>query len=437
MNFGSKMFLMSFLMIIIVINGIGIILINNSFETNIEQEIEKNISSMNAIANASYYYSGELTYIINSYQKSGLNVKIYRDEDLLYNDFSEDIEELEPSLINNNSQLVNIYINNKKMYLGMQKDNYNIIISRRIEDIYNNRDNQIEYFIKISLITSLGTSLILSVLVILTTRKLKKLKKVTEEIEKGSLDIDIPDLGNDEIGSYAISFRNMKTSIQNSMKEIERISENRKIFIGNLTHELRTPLTSIIGYSSLIKNGKIKNMESIKEYNESIYKEGKYIEDMRDKLMELILLDNNKIEKEKSNLASLIKEYINELKQIYPKVIFKINLEETVYKDINQTLFKSLIFNLIKNGIEASKEPVIEIVLTNNNILIKDNGIGIKKEEIEKIKEPFYTLKSDRNRASSGLGLGLTLCMKIIEVHNWKLDIASSVGTTVKIEMSD
>ncbi len=437
MNFGSKMFLISFLMIIIVVNGIGIILINNSFETNIEQEIEKNISSMNAIANASYYYSGELTYIINSYQKSGLNIKIYRDEDLLYNDFSEDIEELEPNLINNNIELVNIYINNKEMYLGMQKENYKIIVSHTLENVYNNRDNQIEYFIKISLLTSLGASLILSILVILTTRKLKKLKKVTEEIEKGSLDIDIPDLGNDEIGSYAISFRNMKTSIQNNIKEMERISENRKIFIGNLTHELRTPLTSIIGYSSLIKNGKVKNMESIKEYNERIYKEGKYIEDMRDKLMELILLDNNKIEKEKSNLASLIKGYINELKQIYSEVVFKINLEETVYKDINQTFFKSLIFNLIKNGIEASKEPVIEIVLTNNNILIKDNGIGIKKEEIEKIKEPFYTLKSDRNRASSGLGLGLTLCIKIIEVHNWKLDIASSVGTTAKIEMSD
>lgn len=437
MNFGSKMFLISFLMIIIVVNGIGIILINNSFETNIEQEIEKNIASMNVIMNASYYYTGELTYMIRSYQSSGDHTKIYRDEDIFYNDFSEDLAKIEANLINDNSELVNVYINNKEMYLGMQKDNYKIIISSRIDDIYNNRDKQIEYFIKISLLTSLGASLILSILVILTTRKLKKLKKVTEEIEKGSLDIDIPDLGNDEIGSYAISFRSMKTSIQNNMKEIERISENRKIFIGNLTHELRTPLTSIIGYSSLIKNGKVKNMESIKEYNERIYKEGKYIEDMRDKLMELILLDNNKIEKEKSNLASLIKEYINELKQIYPKVVFKINLEETVYKDINQTLFKSLIFNLIKNGIEASKEPVIEIVLTNNNILIKDNGIGIKKEEIEKIKEPFYTLKSDRNRASSGLGLGLTLCMKIIEVHNWKLDITSSDGTTVKIEMSD
>lgn len=424
-------------MIIIVVNGIGIILINNSFETNIEQEIEKNIASMNVIMNASYYYTGELTYMIRSYQSSGDHTKIYRDEDIFYNDFSEDLAKIEANLINDNSELVNVYINNKEMYLGMQKDNYKIIISSRIDDIYNNRDKQIEYFIKISLLTSLGASLILSILVILTTRKLKKLKKVTEEIEKGSLDIDIPDLGNDEIGSYAISFRSMKTSIQNNMKEIERISENRKIFIGNLTHELRTPLTSIIGYSSLIKNGKVKNMESIKEYNERIYKEGKYIEDMRDKLMELILLDNNKIEKEKSNLASLIKEYINELKQIYPKVVFKINLEEIVYKDINQTLFKSLVFNLIKNGIEASKEPVIEIVLTNNNILIKDNGIGIKKEEIEKIKEPFYTLKSDRNRASSGLGLGLTLCMKIIEVHNWKLDITSSVGTTVKIEMSD
>ena len=435
MNFGSKMFLISFLMIIIVVNGIGIILINNSFEANIKQEIEKNISSMNAIANASYYYSGELIYIINSYQKSGLNIKIYRDDDILYNDFKENIDELELSLIHHNNELVNVYIKDEKMYLSMGKENYQIIVSHTLENVYHNRDNQIKYFIKISLLTSLGASLILSLLVYLTTKKLKKLRKVTEEIEKGALDVEIPNLGTDEIGSYAISFRNMKTAIQNNIKEIEQISENRKLFIGNLTHELRTPLTSIIGYSSLIKNGKIKNMERIKEYSERIYQEGKYIEDMRDKLMELILLDNKKIEKEKTNLSNILKEYIKELKEIYPRVVFKINLEANIYKDINQTLFKSLIFNLIKNGIEASKEPVIEIILTPDNILIKDNGIGIKKEEIEKIKEPFYTLKTDRNRATSGLGLGLTLCIKITLVHNWKLDITSSMGTTVKIEM--
>ena len=82
----------------------------------------------------------------------------------------------------------------------------------------------------------------------------------------------------------------------------------------------------------------------------------------------------------------------------------------------------------MKNGIEASTKPTIKISLTSNYLIIADNGKGIMPEDIKKIKEPFYTTNKDRNRATSGLGLGLTLCCNIIEIHNWKLDIKSTIN---------
>lgn len=68
-----------------------------------------------------------------------------------------------------------------------------------------------------------------------------------------------------------------------------------------------------------------------------------------------------------------------------------------------------------------------------------DYGKGIKKEELEKIKEPFYTLSKDRNRKFSGMGLGLTLCIQIVEMQEGKLEIESkeNEGTKIIIKLGD
>ena len=79
-----------------------------------------------------------------------------------------------------------------------------------------------------------------------------------------------------------------------------------------------------------------------------------------------------------------------------------------------------------------NKNIIIEIILKDNILIIKDYGKGIKKSDLEKIKEPLYTTNYDRNKDISGLGLGLTICNKIIKYHDWTWRIDSEENSWTK-----
>lgn len=441
MKFGYKLFLTSFILIVAFTSVIGISLINNNFNNNMDNEINKNINEANTLIykllHSSYTVVNTTNYdaikvwinarVVIAYSKDGLlNTTIMDGEDYFV-----------PKNNNENDYKTNIFIKDKKMYVTSKASIFRFIIKVDISSVYETKTNNINFFIKLSLISSFLIALVLSIFISILTRKIKILNKASEEIEKGNYNILIPSLGNDEIGMFANTFKNMLNAINNNINEIKTISENRKLFIGNLTHEIRTPLTSIIGYSSLIKNNKVTDLKVIKNYNKRIYDEGKYIEELRDKLMNLVALDNNTIILEKENISKNIIDILDNLQEIYHQVTFIKSIQENVYKDIDVTLFKSLVINLVSNSIKASNKPIINIELNDNYLIVEDNGMGINANEIEKIKEPFYTLSKDRNRENGGLGLGMPLIIKIVGIHNWHFQIESevNVGTKVTIKL--
>ena len=115
-----------------------------------------------------------------------------------------------------------------------------------------------------------------------------------------------------------------------------------------------------------------------------------------------------------------------------------INIEDKeIYAD--RQLMIVLISNIIDNGIKASEESKLIKVIgySDNNknyiLKIKDYGIGIPKEDLDKILEPFYMVDKARTRKNNGIGLGLSICNEICKIHNISLDIKSEVdmGTQV------
>lgn len=441
MRFGLKIFLMSFTLVVVVTNIIGLTLINNTYTTNIQNAIDKHIVEINNIMNNMIYSTTD--DLVNIYYNNKTYTKIYINDVVFSTNFPENYPKIENLLLSYTSSYINeeiyTYISDNKLFMAHKDNSYTIITMSDISDIYELRDNEINYFIKVSLSSSLIVAIILSVLVSLITRKLKRLNNIVKEIEKGDYNVVIPNLGNDEIGEFAKSFNKMTKAINDNINEIKTISENRRIFIGNLTHEIRTPLTSIIGYSSLIKNKKIKDANTIEDYATKIYEEGKYIEDMRDKLMNILTLETSKIELKKTNISKLLSETIKELEVLYPKTKFVTNIKSNINKEIDKTLFKSLVINIVKNGINASNDPIITINLTNEVLSIKDNGKGIPKNDLDKIKEPFYTVNKNRNREVSGMGLGIPLCLNIVNIHHWTFDITSieNKGTEVIITLGE
>lgn len=479
MKFSQKIFLISFILIIIVINIIGIVMINYTYKLNIEKEIEKSISQTNNIMHELTVYSSyDLSTVANNYLKNGINVDVYINGQRSYTNFksedsqiaegllaSEDkskdegltteIDNIENGLLDtdedkikaekNSANIVenssyieymDSYIINDKLFMKLKRDNYIVITLSSISEANNMKQEQTNFFIELSVISSFIIALFLSITVKFLTRKIKKLDKAVNKVKQGNYNIKLKRLGNDEIGNFGNSFNEMTIAIQDNINKIQEVSENRRQFIGDLTHEIRTPLTSIIGYSSLINNDKVTDNNTIKQYSARIYEEGKYIQQMSERLTEMLLIENGSIKKELINISEEMKIIIEELENLYYNAIFNIQIEENVYKEVDKILLKSLIYNLVKNAIGAyDTTPRIDIYLSKYEITIIDYGRGIPEDKIEKIKEPFYTLTKDRNRKISGMGLGLTLCFKIVNIHNWKLNIKSEIekGTKVTI----
>lgn len=471
MKFSQKIFLISFILIIIVINIIGIVMINYTYKLNIEKEIEKSISQTNNIMHELTVYSSyDLSTVANNYLKNGINVDVYINGQRSYTNLksedsqiaegllttedkikeevlSTDTEKIksEANYINTNItennayvEYMDSYIIDDKLFMKLKRQNYILITLSSISEANNMKQEQTNFFIELSVISSFIIALLLSITVSFLTRKIKKLDKAVSKVKQGNYNIKLTKLGNDEIGNFGNSFNEMTIAIQENVNKIQEVSENRKQFIGNLTHEIRTPLTSIIGYSSLITNDKVTDSNIIKEYSSKIYEEGKYIQQMSERLMEMLLVENGTTKKELINISKEMKIIGEELENLFNNTIFNIQIEENVYKEVDKVLLKSLIYNLVKNAINAyDAKPTVDIILSKNEIIIIDYGKGIPEDKIEKIKEPFYTLNKDRNREISGMGLGLTLCFKIVSIHNWKLNIKSEVekGTKITIIM--
>ena len=118
-------------------------------------------------------------------------------------------------------------------------------------------------------------------------------------------------------------------------------------------------------------------------------------------------------------------------------LVFEGDLKERK-KVLDEDLMISFLINLINNSIMASKEGgQIYIGADAHSIWVRDEGCGIAKEELEKVKKAFYRVDKSRSRKSGNMGLGLALCEQIAAVHKGKMEIESTVGTGTKVAFTD
>lgn len=442
MKFSQKIFLITFVFVTISINFIGIMIINNNHKTTIDEKIENNISNLHNIINTLRFY--DVTNIdVDLLKKDDIYYEVSQDSNIIYSNLIFDIAKVEDK-IEPTKENIKVIICDEIMFMSVKTDNCNIILAEDIKTVFITRQEQIYFFIKVSIIFSFIIAFCLYIIIYFLTRRINKLNKTVKEIYDGDYSARVQNLGKDEVGKLGEAFNKMASSVESTINEIQRVSINRQNFIHNITHEIRTPLTSIIGYSSLIKDRKITNQEKIIEYNNKIYNEGNYLNLISQRLMQIVLLDNKKIELEMMDISQEIQQIINSMKYDYKEVNFLQEIEPNICFSSDKILLHSLITNIIKNGImsyENNTKKAIMIFLENisqNRVLLKiiDNGKGISEEQLKKITEPFYTLNKDRNRQNSGMGLGLPLCIKICEVLGAKFNIQSVLGqgTCVYIE---
>lgn len=264
---------------------------------------------------------------------------------------------------------------------------------------------------------------------------LEKMIKATKEVAEGNFDVRLETQRKDEIEDLAINFNYM-------VKQLGETEILQKDFIDNVSHEIKTPINSIQGFTKLLDDDNLSKEER-KDYIGVITEESDRLLNLSTNILKLSKLQHqDKITKiEQIDISEQIIKTVSLLEPKWDEknLDFSVDLK-SVYFDGDEDLLFQVWTNLIDNAIKFSNQNgKISIKLEERNkriiVKIKDNGIGMDKEELEKVYTRFYQV--DRSHSGEGSGLGLSIVKRIIELSNGNMEIESTknVGTTITVEL--
>jgi len=219
----------------------------------------------------------------------------------------------------------------------------------------------------------------------------------------------------------------------------KKLSEIKNDFINNMTHEFKTPISTISLAGEVLSDKTIeKSPESIEKYLKIIKDENKRLAGLVENVLQAAVLDKGKLKFkiQECDLHQIITDVIQSLTL---QIQNKGGVITTELKAQRYSLFAdrmhlgNIIYNLIDNALKYSKEaPEIKISTESNaqgiSISVKDNGIGIRKEDQKKIFETFYRVPTGNIHNVKGFGLGLSYVKAVVEKHNGHVEVQSEPG---------
>lgn len=218
----------------------------------------------------------------------------------------------------------------------------------------------------------------------------------------------------------------------------KRLEDAKRDFFANASHELKSPLTSIIGYTEMIKNGFITEEKDVNEAKDRILSEAKRMNEIVKEMLDLSRLESEDPNKKIESLLILTQsrliasQFEEELKKNSVEIEF---LGDDFNIDMDTDDLNLLLKNLIENGIRYNKQGgkvVIRCDREHKILSISDTGIGIAKDNLNRIFERFYRVDKARSRKLGGTGLGLSIVKHICMNYSIsiKVDSILDVGTT-------
>lgn len=228
----------------------------------------------------------------------------------------------------------------------------------------------------------------------------------------------------------------------NETEKVER--ENlRREFSANVSHELKTPLTSISGFAEIIQDGMVQG-EDVQKFAGRIYREAQRLIQLVEDTIKISQLDEgeNPYEWEKVDAYAVVKNVCGNLRDIAAKknVHFFIDGENLIFCTVKPIL-EEVIYNLCDNGIKYNREDgTVSIHLQelkdSVEIRVKDNGIGIPREDCSRVFERFYRVDKSHSKAIGGTGLGLSIVKHGVTFLGGTLKMLSEEGKGTEITMT-
>ena len=230
-------------------------------------------------------------------------------------------------------------------------------------------------------------------------------------------------------------------TVFHDLSELRRLERARRDFVGNVSHELRTPLTSISGYSETLLQSEDLNDIQV-TFLEKIYLNAVQLNEIVNDLLELSRLESKDLELSYTavSLEALEKELRNALeaplsgKEI--DLVFQNNSGKKAFR-APEVHLRRILLNLLDNAVKYTQEGQVEVLLERRDgelrFSVRDTGMGIAEQDIDRVFERFY--RGDQARAASlrGTGLGLSIVKHLVELLGGRIRLESQLreGTTV------
>lgn len=237
-----------------------------------------------------------------------------------------------------------------------------------------------------------------------------------------------------------VAERTADLKVQTQKAESANLAKSR--FVANMSHELRTPLTAVIGYASVLSSGLFGSVtEKQKEALTSISKASEHLKELIDEILNLSKIEAGKEDAEPSRV------------DLYPllKQIYKLMLQQALTKKIKLNLvaptdgsnqhkllvdprhIRQILINLTSNAIKYTQDEGTvtidaEIMADKARINVRDTGVGIAEEQIEKLFERFERGENEYNLLQSGTGIGLSLTRHLTEINGGRIGVESELG---------
>lgn len=226
----------------------------------------------------------------------------------------------------------------------------------------------------------------------------------------------------------------------------KKISQIKNDFINNMTHELKTPISTISLASQMLRDSSVSLSKSTVDHISGvIFDESKRLSSQVEKVLQMAVFNEGKLKLKftQIDLNKLAESVASnfEIRVSNENGELKTDLQaENPFIKGDEVHITNVFFNLLDNAVKYSKtKPIIELSTENKNgwvvVQVKDNGIGIPKENQTQIFERFYRVPTGNIHNVKGFGLGLSYVKRIIDVHNGKIKVDSTLGKGTRFRL--
>lgn len=309
-----------------------------------------------------------------------------------------------------------------------------ILLSKEDEKFINSLNNSVLISILFTIIITVIISLYISKQI---SNPIKKVSDISVALSKGNYDIGI------ESKSNILEIKKLEDSISELKEKLQKQDSLRKRLVSDISHEIRTPLNILQNNLEAMIDGIFPlDEENLVGLNEEVIRFGKLLDNLnilKEIEGEDINLSMHKVSL-KNILEGVIKDFSIILKEKHIQLEKHIDKDKNYYINGDENALKQVLINIISNSVKFIKSNgIIKVILKENKnnieIIIEDNGEGIKREDLPFIFERLY--RGDKSRHEiDGSGIGLTIVKRILNIHSAYIHIESELGkgTIVQIK---